>query len=198
MLPGRAGRAGLRELGGRAAGRVRARAASHPAQNSSPPTASSASTGTLQPPVAACRKPTASGPAAAIREPTAWANPDSETAVTGSGARATVKKIARASPAPCPQPSSRGQAAAPPTGANSGRAARSGGEGGRVGGGSPRSAPGRGRPGGGGGGIGGSRAGAGGGAGGPQGRGVGGPGQPAPPCPPPAARNTGTAISDPT
>ena len=79
---------------------------------------SSTTTGTVQPPIAECRKPTASGPVVATRYPTLCANPDSDAATRGLGARAMVKKIARPSDAPWPRPSTSTQAAAPPSGAN--------------------------------------------------------------------------------
>ena len=61
---------------------------------------SSTTTGTVQPPIAECRKPTTSGPVVATRYPTLCANPESDAAIRGLGARAMVKKIARPSEAP--------------------------------------------------------------------------------------------------
>src|SRR6185312_11828768 len=116
--PGGAGPGGAGP-GGAGPGRVRARPASTPAESCTTVAASNATTGTSQPPVAVCRNPMASGPPVAIRYPTLWANPDREADATGSGARATVKKMASPSEAPWPRPSSRVQTNAVLTGASS-------------------------------------------------------------------------------
>ncbi len=80
--------------------RTSGRAAKMPTTSAAPHSTRSSATGMLQLPVAECSSPSYSGPALDTRYPADCAKADSEAATPGSGARATMKKIASARHAP--------------------------------------------------------------------------------------------------
>src|SRR5580700_11492033 len=72
------------------------RAANRPTTSAQPHSTRSSAAGMFQLPVAECSSPNYSGPALATRYPADCAKADSEADTPGSGARATMKKMASA------------------------------------------------------------------------------------------------------